>query len=661
MSPIRFQIPSIVLLISVCMGAGSPAQKIDPKVRGKAQAGELVPVHILLTQQPQAEIYNRVTARHAVRLAMSQERVKRVAETASSTETDFKDAGAERDAVLLDIRREALAEIDQAIGPSQDAMQARLLGMGAKNIQRLNAWNMITAEIPSAAIDSLERDDMVAQVWLVEAMPATGALSLIPMEADDTSGNKDLDAVHVTAFWDANLTGAGQSAAVLDSGVTTNPALPAFAGLAVNSAVFLTNAMTSTAIGSTDGKHSWADCFDPNTNNSQDQSGHGTEVASVIASRVPDYFGVAKGLSRLYNLKIGTEKKFRTCYSTNSLDVFDSLDWALKGMKATSIFNFSSGWKFGQGYNADTKAQFFDLVADAYDVAVVTSSGQDNAGGALGPGTIETPGSGYNMITVGAWDVQKGGIPRWSAKGKTNDGRKKPDLVAPGVKIQVATEKGGSMAASGTSFSVPFVTGALALLAQKGITDPIQAKAVLINSADRPQGQDWHDDSGWGYLNLQNTQQQSGYSSINTLTPQQTYSFFTGPGEQSTPPIVGLSATVTWNRHFSTAYLDGFLNNLDLFGYGKDSGSRIATSDSTVDNVEFVHYAEIGDAVLKVKQIGAWQGNQPNERYALAVSLPGYRPAMGPGFSISCPTGAQALASRGPAPLRIPAICRHST
>ena len=85
----------------------------------------------------------------------------------------------------------------------------------------------------------------------------------------------------------------------------------------------------------------------------------------------------------------------------------------------------------------------------------------------------------------------------------------KPDLVAPGVDIMTAAPGGGYQARTGTSFAVPFVTGAAAMLMQWGIVNGNDAflygekvKAYFIKGAKRLPGYSWYPNEmvGWGAL-----------------------------------------------------------------------------------------------------------------------------------------------------------------
>ena len=199
-------------------------------------------------------------------------------------------------------------------------------------------------------------------------------------------------------------------------------------------------------------------------------------------------------------------------------------------------------------YNADSQA-YDTLVRDAQptgatfpaagnqEMVIVFSAGNSGSGAT----TIGSPGSGKNIICVGAGEgVQAFGVAdgcaiadsgadnandmaTFSSRGPCSDGRKKPDIVAPGTHISGGVTQqaspgvtgladtcfngagvcGGSAsshffplagqqwwsASSGTSHSCPAVAGGAALVRQyfinQGMTAPSPAmtKAVLMNSA----------------------------------------------------------------------------------------------------------------------------------------------------------------------------------
>ena len=84
--------------------------------------------------------------------------------------------------------------------------------------------------------------------------------------------------------------------------------------------------------------------------------------------------------------------------------------------------------------------------------------------------TLTVPSTALRPISVGAYDDTTRTYAPFSGRGYTRIyGIPKPDLVAPGVGIVTAQRGGGYAPVTGTSFAVPFVTGAAALLMEWGI------------------------------------------------------------------------------------------------------------------------------------------------------------------------------------------------
>jgi hypothetical protein len=143
----------------------------------------------------------------------------------------------------------------------------------------------------------------------------------------------------------------------------------------------------------------------------------------------------------------------------------------------------------------------------------------------IGSGTITHPACAKDIITVGATGngVQSNILSGSSSTGPTNDGRTKPDLVAPGIDVNTVdgATLHGYAGRNGTSFSAPAVSGALVLLRQylrdgwfpsgspvpeHAVPDPSSAlmRALAVCACDSNAGTNAvpNNEAGWGRLNL---------------------------------------------------------------------------------------------------------------------------------------------------------------
>jgi subtilisin family serine protease len=223
--------------------------------------------------------------------------------------------------------------------------------------------------------------------------------------------------------------------------------------------------------------------FAPGSDNGS--GSHGTHVGGIIAARDSTSINVS-GQYDCQGMAPGAQLYFVDLYAHDYATAFSRFE-------SNDIRASNHSWGFTYDpYSYDSRTQNIDSYADDKDMTIVIAAGNDG----LGSGTITNPGTGKNVITVGAIRYvtdddrssrEIGGTAEYSSCGPSQ-GRLKPDLVAPGgqtlydygyYKYGVVSldenpssnigsdawpESSQYVRMSGTSMATPHVTGTVGLM-----------------------------------------------------------------------------------------------------------------------------------------------------------------------------------------------------
>lgn len=219
-----------------------------------------------------------------------------------------------------------------------------------------------------------------------------------------------------------------------------------------------------------------------------DGHGHGTHTTATMIGR--NGVGVAPGATWI------AVKVFHNQGHTFDSWLHDAFQWVLAPAGnpdlAPDVVNGSWGTDFGADETLRDDIRLL-RAAGIIPVFSIGNNGPDVA-------SIGSPASFPEVLAVGAMD-QDGEVAEFSSRGPSVWGEIKPEVVAPGTRVQSAVPGGGRQAWNGTSMAAPHVTGVVALLRQANPDLTQDEIEHLLKTTAAPIGATVpNNDAGWGLV-----------------------------------------------------------------------------------------------------------------------------------------------------------------
>jgi len=227
--------------------------------------------------------------------------------------------------------------------------------------------------------------------------------------------------------------------------------------------------------GYVDDIHGWN--FVDNTNNIQDNYGHGTHVAGIIGAEGNNGLGIC-GINwnvSIMSLKFMDDKGVG--YTSGALKAMDYI-LMMKNTYHINIVVANASWNMGTNYSSVMYNEISKL--NDSNIMLTVAAGNSSSNNDI---SLNYP-SCYNLDNI--ISVASLGDDNINLSGYSNYGNETVDLAAPGTMILSTLPDNNYGYMSGTSMASPFVAGAVALLnAVKPGISVAETKTVLFSNVDK--------------------------------------------------------------------------------------------------------------------------------------------------------------------------------
>ena len=360
----------------------------------------------------------------------------------------------------------------EKIKQRQDSFFNRHQARRLERSKQFKTIPFVSFETDASTLEQLKNDSQILTIEEDELSP--------PTLAESTS------LIGAPTAWNSGFSGAGQTIAILDTGVDKNH--PFLSGKVVSEGCFSSTYGNATSLCPSGVAETVAPDSGLNCATTISGCAHGTHVAGIAAGRGSSFSGVAKDANIIALQVFSKVDNATTCGSSPSPCILTYVSDQIKALERVLVLsntmsiaavNMSlGGGKYLTSCDATQSARKAAIDnLRSVGVATVVSSGNGSYTDAM-----SAPACISSAVSVGSTDDGGSGTTL-DAVSNFSNAAPNLSLLAPGRWISSSVPNGGFSNYSGTSMATPHVAGAFAVLKQRSPNASVSKILTALTSS----------------------------------------------------------------------------------------------------------------------------------------------------------------------------------